>query len=237
MMPSPFFLAADGGSGSNFFYLLETGSWFMWLLLACSVVSVTLIVHRFLALQADRVVPEALLLALRRAEEKEGGGYREAVALAIEGHPSTLSRILRPLLRSEQQGPEEAQAALESRAREEVVFLQWGLSALEVVTTIGPLLGLLGTVSGLVGVFGGLEGSALTESGAEDRIAAGIAEALLTTIAGLAVAVPSVIFHTHFTTRVERLAARMEVVAVQVLHRLLAPDQEAILQETSRKQG
>ena len=77
---------------------------------------------------------------------------------------------------------------------------------LEVVITIAPLLGLLGTVSGLVSVF-----SNLGESAEHSAIAIGIAEALNTTIAGLAIAVPTVVAHSFFMKKIEKMGVRMEI--------------------------
>lgn len=106
-------------------------------------------------------------------------------------------------------------ASAETRAREEVTKLQAGLTTLEVIITIAPLLGLLGTVSGLVTVFSGLGpegGGGQAPSGSS--IARGIAEALNTTIAGLVVAVPAVIAHGYFQRRIYRMTVCME----RVLH-------------------
>mgnify|MGYP001798442082 CR=1 FL=1 len=106
---------------------------------------------------------------------------------------------------------ESASEAAEATAREQMVRLENGMGVLEVVITIAPLLGLLGTVSGLVGVFATL--GAATGDPDPTLIAAGIAVALNTTIAGLVVAVITVILHSYFTRRLERVAARLEVIA------------------------
>ena len=82
-----------------------------------------------------------------------------------------------------------------------------GIGVLDVVITVAPLLGLLGTASGLVVIFQGLG-----ETTDHLAIAQGIAQALNTTIFGLAIAVPCVIAHSYFTRRIERLTARMESV-------------------------
>lgn len=90
-------------------------------------------------------------------------------------------------------------------AREEVVKMHSGIGVLDVVITVAPLLGLLGTASGLVTIFEGLG-----ETTDYLAIARGIAEALTTTIFGLAIAVPCVVAHSYFMRRIERLTARME---------------------------
>jgi biopolymer transport protein ExbB len=101
----------------------------------------------------------------------------------------------------------EISQVVEAAAREEVIKMHSGIGVLDVVITVAPLLGLLGTASGLVTIFAGLG-----ETTDHLAIARGIAEALNTTIFGLAIAVPCVIAHSYFTRRIERLTARMESV-------------------------
>ena len=84
-----------------------------------------------------------------------------------------------------------------------------GLSVLDVVITVAPLLGLLGTASGLVLIFGNTED--LTSGVNNAKIGSGIARALGTTIAGMVVAVPSVVAHSYFTRKIETMSARLEV--------------------------
>ena len=113
---------------------------------------------------------------------------------------------------------------VEATAREEVVKMQFGMPMLEVVITIAPLLGLLGTVSGLVTVFGLVGSSSAMENPDPAKMAAGIGEALYTTIGGLVVAVPVVIAHSYFNKRIERMAARMEVLMGEVITVLQSPE-------------
>jgi biopolymer transport protein ExbB len=111
-----------------------------------------------------------------------------------------------------------ATGAADANAREEVVELEKGIALLEVIIAIAPLLGLLGTVSGLVGVFTNLDAPDAAAGRAE--VARGIAEALYTTIGGLVVAVPTVIAHSYFTRKLERMGARMEVLIGSLLNAL-----------------
>ena len=95
--------------------------------------------------------------------------------------------------------------AVEASAREETSRLHAGIGVLDIVITVAPLLGLLGTASGLVAIFEGLG-----ESADHIAIARGIAMALNTTIFGLAIAVPCVVAHGYFTRRIEVFTARLE---------------------------
>lgn len=101
---------------------------------------------------------------------------------------------------------EEIIQSVEAASREENVRLHSGIGVLDIVITVAPLLGLLGTASGLVTIFRGLG-----ETNDNSRIALGIAEALYTTIFGLAIAVPCVIAHGYFLRKIEILTARLEI--------------------------
>ena len=109
---------------------------------------------------------------------------------------------------------EERKTAIEDAGRQAVVELEHFLASLGTIAMITPLLGLLGTVWGLIVVFDQITTSGIGQPG---ELAGGIAQALITTAAGLSVAIPSVIFHRHFQRRISVLTARMEAQA----HRLL----------------
>ena len=123
----------------------------------------------------------------------------------IEKGDSVLARLAAVVLKHRGKSRSEITLAVESAAREETVHLHAGIGVLDTVITIAPLLGLLGTASGLVLIFQGLG-----DNSDHLAIARGIAEALTTTIFGLAIAVPSVIAHGYFIRRIETLTARLE---------------------------
>ena len=183
---------------------------------ACSFVGIAVCIHRGLTLRWKSIIPVALRGDLARC----GSAFREGRAAALfhklNVSDSLVGRVGRVALSSEYDTREEAHSAVEATAREQIVKLENGMGILEVVITISPLLGLLGTVSGLVSVFATLGG---TDGSADPTlIAAGIAVALNTTVAGLIVAVIMVIFHSYFSRRLERIAARIEVIAGHLLH-------------------
>ncbi len=185
------------------------GGVFMFCLLALSVLSASVIVFKAIALRAEQVVPERAQAALADVDGFAGGAGMARLAEELRSSPSPLSRIGLRALTGDHRDRAEAAEATEANAREEVVKLEAGIALLEVVITIAPLLGLLGTVSGLVGVFSNLDAG----GGAGDHaaVARGIAEALNTTIAGLAVAIPTVVAHSYFIKKLERMGVRMEV--------------------------
>ncbi|MCH1504190.1 MAG: MotA/TolQ/ExbB proton channel family protein [Verrucomicrobiales bacterium] len=186
-------------------------SLFMLPLLLCSVVAVAVIVHRMVSLRATNVLPQALTTALRDADA-------ETIRNQVEDDRSSLGRVCQQALTKQHPNRAAATSSAETYAREEISKLQAGLTTLEVIITIAPLLGLLGTVSGLVTVFSGL-GASGNQAPSGSGIARGIAEALNTTIAGLVVAVPAVIAHGFFQRKIERLTTRMERVLHEAIER------------------
>ncbi|MEX2578709.1 MAG: MotA/TolQ/ExbB proton channel family protein [Verrucomicrobiales bacterium] len=195
---------------------LLSGGVFMAFIATCSFVAIAVSIHRALTLRWSAVIPDVLGHELARCGEYFKQRKTSLLYLALKRSESPVGRIGSVALSSEFQSREAAADAVEATAKEQMVKLENGMGVLEVVITIAPLLGLLGTVSGLVSVFATLG----TQSDVSDPtlIAAGIAVALNTTIAGLVVAVITVIFHSYFTRRLERVAARLEVIAGGLVH-------------------
>lgn len=189
----------------------------MFFIVICSFIAVSVVIHRFLSLRRQAVLPKEVVEVIESADASFKRGDFATVVSTIGKDNSVLSRLARLALSPDFDNREEATEAVEAVAREEVLKLQSGLAVLEVVITISPLLGLLGTVSGLVGVFATF-GDAGAEIPDPSILAAGIAKALNTTIGGLAVAVPTVIAHSYLSKRIEGMALRMEVLMATLLH-------------------
>ena len=201
---------------------LTSGGIFMFFIALCSLLSFGVIVFKALDLRRGSVMPESLVDVLSHPEV--GAAHlRQAIAVG----DSTLARVARSLLASKPATRDDASQTVEAAAREEILELERGISVLEVVITIAPLLGLLGTVSGLVSVFGVL-GTSGGEAPDPRQLAVGISEALNTTIAGLTVAIYTVVAHSFFTRKVERLAVRMESIMGQTLVTLYAKNSAAL---------
>jgi biopolymer transport protein ExbB len=188
----------------------------------CSLVSVAFIFERGFALRRREVISEPLAQAIDAL--KIGGSTTAIEHLAGPGR-TTLERLVRTCLEHLPWSKAENVEAVQTRARAEVIQLERGLVLLEITVGIGPLLGLLGTVSGLVGVFGGLGSGDLASEGMV--IARGISEALNTTVAGLVIAIPSLIAHSYYTKKVERMMVEMESICMDLLAKLyLQPEEE-----------
>jgi biopolymer transport protein ExbB len=184
---------------------LHKGGIFMIPLGVTSVVGVAAILYKFLSLSPARVIPSELEKQLSNFAELASSGREVPVVKEVEKSGSALARLAAIAIKHRGKPQSDIANAVESTARMEVARLHSGIGVLDIVITVAPLLGLLGTASGLVTIFQGL-------SDAADHlaIARGIAEALNTTIFGLAIAVPCVIAHGYFTRRIELLTVRLE---------------------------
>ena len=199
------------------------GGFFMLVLLVVSIVAGTVILLRGAALRERSILPPALAAEIERLQP---GDDLDELEQLISRHPSALSRVLSTLLKHITWSRSEAVEAVQTRARHEVAQLESGLVILEITTGIAPLLGLLGTLSGLVGIF--------TAVGTDPvAVARGIAEALNTTIVGLAVAVPSLVTFNYFQRRIEMMAVEMESLVADLIIKCYPPGATPVMETIS----
>ncbi len=208
----PLILAQIPEALQSFTGFFVKGGFFMWPLLACSIVSLTTIILRTFALREKHVLP---LVIESEMERLVPGASAERLARIVHHDTSSLARIVRVALSHLRWPRSENVEAVQTRARYEMVRLERGLVILEVIVGIAPLLGLIGTVSGLIHVFASLGLS----SGAADakRIALGISEALSTTIFGLGIAVVTLVAFVYFSKKVEVLSVEIESLVTEML--------------------
>ena len=199
------------------------GGFFMLVLLVVSIAAGTVILLRSAALRERSILPPALAAEIERLQP---GDDLDELEQLISRHPSALSRVLSTLLKHITWSRSEAVEAVQTRARHEVAQLESGLVILEITTGIAPLLGLLGTLSGLVGIF--------TAIGTDPvAVARGIAEALNTTIVGLAVAVPSLVTFNYFQRRIEMMAVEMESLVADLIIKCYPPGATPVMETIS----
>jgi biopolymer transport protein ExbB len=208
-------IIAETGVVNTVLGFFSRGGLFMWPLLACSIVSVTIMILRGLALLRKKIMPPIIEHEIERLAPGESP---ERLWRIVHHDPSSLARITRVALQHLRGPRSENVEAVQTRARHEMVRLERGLIILEVIVGIAPLLGLIGAVSGLVHVFSHLGLS----SGASDtrQIALGIAEALNATVFGLSIAVPTLIGFTYFSRKVEVMSIEMETLVVELINKL-----------------
>ncbi len=190
-------------------------------ILLCSILALAIILERSWALRQGQVMPDGLLAQVRAWLQQDALDGDRLDALR---NSSQLGRVLAAGLGLHRQTLEERKTAIEDAGRRGAVELERFLAALGTIAMISPLLGLLGTVWGLIVVFDQIMTTGL---GQPSDLAGGIAQALITTAAGLAVAIPAVIFHRFFQRKVSVLVSQMESVAHQLMDVLQQREQGA----------
>lgn len=197
--------------------LIKAGGWLMWPILLCSVIAMAIIAERFWSLRKARIAPDNLVGRVWQWQ-KEGRLDAEHIHYLRVGSP--LGMVLAAGLLNRDHSREIMKEGIEEVGRHVAHELERFLNTLGTIASISPLLGLLGTVIGMIKVF-----TVITMQGVGNPaiLSEGISEALLTTAAGLSVAIPSLMFHRYFRGRVDDLIITMEQEAlkmVEVMHGL-----------------
>ncbi|MEW8029581.1 MAG: MotA/TolQ/ExbB proton channel family protein [Candidatus Thiodiazotropha sp.] len=195
--------------------LVKSGGWLMLPIIACSIIALGIVIERLWSLQRKRVMPEYLMRQILQLHKDDKLNLADLEKLKGS---SPLGRILAAGLINRDHNKEVMKEAIEEVGRQVVHELERYLNTLGTIASISPLLGLLGTVIGMIKVF-----SVIVTAGVGDPgvLAGGISEALITTAAGLSVAIPSLMFHRYFSGLIDRLVIGMEEQAlklVEVIH-------------------
>jgi biopolymer transport protein ExbB len=179
-----------------------------------SIVGLTFIVERGIALRWRRVVPPPIEAAVSSCQTSEDVPMLKRVCQQHNSSP--MSRLL--LVAAEHLDWPQAETvdAVQTRARREITRLERGLVVLEIIVGIAPLLGLVGTILGMMAVFGKVGEAGLNDAG---RLAQGIALILRATLVGLLIAIPSLIFWSYYTKKVETIAVEMETLCDEFVRR------------------
>ena len=193
------------------FEMVQAGGWLMLPILLCSVIALAIVGERFWSLQQKRINPATLVSQVWQWYKSDNLTDQNIEALA---KTSPLGRVLAAGLVNRHHPREIMKESIEDTGRQVVVELERYLNTLGTIASITPLLGLLGTVIGMIKVF-----AAITAHGVGDPsvLAGGISVALITTAAGLSVAIPSLIFYRYFRGKVDELVIKMEEEALKIV--------------------
>jgi biopolymer transport protein ExbB len=186
---------------------------FLVALIMVSVVAVTFIIERGLALRWEKVIPPSVGSAVANYHSNSDLPQLQAICRQA---PSTLSRLLLFTTEHLDWPKNENVDVLETRARQEVSRLERGLVVLEIIVGIAPLLGLVGTIYGLIILFGSMSQEAASQSA---EFARGISLALRATLMGLLVAIPALAAWSYYSKKVETLAVEMESLCDEFLRK------------------
>ena len=188
-------------------------TFFFSIMVATSVVGLTFIIERGLALRWNKVAPPDIATA---ADACRTSADRPTLHRICEKSHSSLARLLLTAEEHLDLPKEENENALQTRARREIVRLERGLVVLEIVVGIAPLMGLVGTIYGMMSLFGGLGQSGMGDNAV---LARGISLILKFTMMGLLIAIPSLIAWSYYSKKVEVLAVELETVCSEFLRR------------------
>jgi biopolymer transport protein ExbB len=190
---------------------MQAGGWLMWPIVLCSVFATALVIERALMLRRSRIMPKDLVARIWKLHR---AGKLNAAAIEEIREGSPLGRMLAAGLVNRAHSREIMKEALGDAGRHVVADLERYLNALGTIAAVSPLLGLLGTVVGMIKMF-----SVIMTAGVGNPalLAGGISTALLTTAAGLFVAIPTLLAHRFFEGKVDRVAIEMEAQALRLV--------------------
>jgi len=204
--------APERESGAVEFFI--KGGVFMWPLLVCAVIGLAVIFERLFTLQRAHTSTRRLMSAIIGTLKSRGVGAAQEICMKTRG---PIAAILHAGLSKVDRGPGAVEKAIENSGAIEMAFLQRGLLILATVANIAPLLGFLGTVSGMIHAF---EAIAAAEQVSAKVVANGIAEALITTLAGLTIAIPAQAMYNYFILRIDAFVIEMEESSIELLDAL-----------------
>jgi biopolymer transport protein ExbB len=180
------------------------GGAFMWPILICSIVAAIFICERAYTLLKARTNTRALMSDILTTVRRDGLAAAERVCEQTRG---PIAAIVHSGLRQADKGPDAVEKAIETAGAVEMSFLERGLIWLATISTVAPLLGFLGTVAGMIHAFDAI---AAADQVSAKLVAGGISEALITTEAGLIVAIPASLAHNFFLSQIDRFVVEME---------------------------
>ena len=198
--------------------LIVRGGWLMYPIFLCSVVALGFFIERLFKLRRSRVLPRSLMQNVHDLISRRK--YTDATYLC-QGHPSAMARIYHAALRINGQPRQAIKEVVQEVGRREAADLGRYIPVLGTVASITPLLGLLGTVSGMIKTFNMISYYGVGNPGS---LAAGISEALLTTAAGLSVAIPTLVGYRFVSSKADSLILELEEQSLLLVENLKGPE-------------
>ena len=192
------------------FAIIQAAGWPIYPLLLASIIAVALIIERGVSLRESKIVPPTLLDQVISVHARQGVTTDIIDKLSRD---SPLGEVLAAGLRNEKSPRHVMKEAIEEAGRSVAHNLERFLTTLGTIATAAPLLGLFGTVVGMIEIFGSQSPGGTNPQ----QLAQGISIALYNTAAGIAIAIPSLIFHRHFKNKVDGFVVQMEQAASKLI--------------------
>ena len=191
--------------------LMQAGGWLMLPIFACSVIATAIVLERLWTLRRQRIMPDHLVSRIWQWHRQKQL-TPERIAEVRDGSP--LGRMLTAGLVNRNHSRDVMKEAINDTGRQVVADMERYLNTLGTIASVTPLLGLLGTVIGMIDVFTVIMDAGVGNPGV---LAGGISKALITTAAGLSVAIPTLMFHRYLNSRVNSLTIAMEEQALKLV--------------------
>lgn len=192
--------------------LIKKGGWLMVPIGLCSLITLAYAAERFINLRTSRIMPADLTGKLE--EKLRGKDFAGALAVCRESN-CALARIIQAGLREMKYDWARVEKAIEDTGAREIAVMRQNVRPLKVVSEIAPLLGLLGTIQGMMGAFQKV--SSMGVGRKTEAFAGDIFLALVTTAAGLTVAIPALFLFYYFVGRIEKHVLAMDASSADLL--------------------
>lgn len=209
------YLASLFNYGSNWNIIL-------FVIIGCSIVSFTIFIERLMQLHRSEIDTNKFIIAMRKTIKD--GNLVEAIQ-TCEQTGGTIAAIMKAGILKHNRGKEQIESAMEIAGLIEIARLEKNAKILSIIAHIAPLIGLLGTVLGFIQAFSEMRLSGLVDISAT-RIGEAMEYALVTTAAGLVVAIPSVLAYNYIVSRVEGFVLEIQTASAEIVDLLLDRDEE-----------
>lgn len=194
--------------------MIRQGGWTMVPLGVCSLLGLAIIIERTVALRRSAIIDPGVL---RLMDQYTGSTSDEEAVVACRKARGPFARIIEEIIKSRHLDHTQIIEGMHATGRNQMSTLERGLTLLEIIAGVSPLLGLLGTVLGMITVFNAITAQGL---GNPQVLSEGIAKALVTTVTGLCVAIPALAGHSWFSRRADDLASEMQERATAFIAKL-----------------
>jgi biopolymer transport protein ExbB len=209
------FFASLFSYGSNWNMIL-------FVIIGCSIVSFTIFIERLMQLHRSEIDTNQFVIAMRKTIKE--GNLVEAIQIC-EQTGGTIATIMKAGILKHHRGKEQIESAMEIAGLIEIARLEKNAKILSIIAHIAPLIGLLGTVLGFIQAFAEMRLSGLVDISAT-RIGEAMEYALVTTAAGLVVAIPSVLAYNYIVSRVEGFVLEIQTTSAEIVDLLLDREEE-----------
>lgn len=193
---------------------LQRGGILMIPLIFCSIIVLAIVIERAITLRRKKVLIPEIISVIDTIKQPEDIHLAISICQKNEG---ALANIVQLGLENKDLPNDQLKELIADQGRQEVRSLEKGLGVIETIAGIAPLLGLLGTVTGMIKVFTVISKQGL---GQTQALSGGISEALITTVVGLSIGIPSLVFYNYFTDKAENLILDIEKFTSQLLRKL-----------------